>query len=121
MQDWHAAINDSPKLKYYAMFKEKFEFESYLDDIRNDNLRIYLTRFRISAHSLAIELGRYNNTERDNRLCIFCNQNCIESEYHVLLVCQKYKDIRSKYLKGCSWPSVNKFKIYYHRKTKEYN
>ena len=35
MQDWHAAINDSPKFKYYAMFKEKFEFESYLDDIRS--------------------------------------------------------------------------------------
>ena len=110
IQEWHTAINNSPKLKSYVMFKENFEFEPYLDYIHNNNLRMHLTRFRISSHSLAIESGRFNNIDRNNRLCIFCNQNSVESEYHFLLVCQKYNNIRSKFIKHHPWPTMNRFK-----------
>ena len=40
-----------------------------------------------------------------------CNMNVIESEYHFLLVCLFYRNIRSKFLPKyyCKWPSIHKF------------
>ena len=60
-----------------------------------------------------IEQGRFNNVERCNRICQFCNMNCIEDEYHFLLVCPVYRDLRQKYLKKYyyTWASINKFKL----------
>ena len=43
--------------------------------------------FRESAHSLEIEVGRYSNVPRENRLCKYCNLNVVESEYRFLLSC----------------------------------
>ena len=79
-------------------------------NIKNDKLRMSLTRFRLSAHNLAIETGRYFNIDREDRLCLLCNQRNVESEYHFLLVCTKYRELRSKYLlRYSSFPTVHKF------------
>ena len=47
-------------------------------------------RFRISSHQLRIETGRYENTPRNERLCLFCTSNKIEDENHFLLDCKTY-------------------------------
>ena len=50
--------------------------------------------------------------------------NAIESEFHVLLVCPLYKEIRQQYLKPYfrHWPTLNKFEIIMSAKsTKELN
>ena len=71
----------------YARFKQDFEIEHYLDFVREKKYGIALTKFRMSSHDLSIERGRFENTEKINRLCIFCNLNIVENEYHFLLVC----------------------------------
>ena len=53
----------------------------------------------LSYHNLAIERGRYENTPRDERICKNCNLNMVENEYHFLLVCPMYRDLRRKYSK----------------------
>lgn len=59
-----------------------------------------------------IEEGRYRDIDRINRICTYCNMNAIENEYHFLLVCPFYRDLRSECLPKyyCSWPSIQKFK-----------
>ncbi len=109
VQKWSETIRDMPKLNYYNRFKVTFGFEEYLSILKSECLRKNLSRFRLCSHNLEIETGRYNNTTRDNRLCRVCNQNAIESEYHFLLCCPKYADLRSKYLKNCSWPTLHRF------------
>ena len=109
IQEWHTVINSSPKLDYYAKFKENFCYEDYLDKSKNDTLRQSFSRLRLSSHSLEIETGRYNGVDRMNRLCKLCNQNLVETEYHFLLCCTQYRDIRIKYLGHQSWPTLNKF------------
>jgi hypothetical protein len=62
--------------------------------IKSHEIRKSICRFRISAHDLTIETGRYgsvkNNAgqriplERSKTICLMCNQNCIEDEYHFL-------------------------------------
>ena len=41
----------------------------------------------------------------------FCNGTYIENEYHFLLVCPLYRDLRIKYFKAyyCRWPTLNEF------------
>ena len=67
------------------MFKTTFCFEKYLDCIINDNFRKSLTSFRISAHNLEIERGRYYNIPRNMRVCKLCNMQAVESEFQFFI------------------------------------
>jgi hypothetical protein len=60
------------------------------------------------SHNLEIEFGRLTGSQRDERICKMCNTKMIESEYHFLLTCPAYVDLRAKYLGNCSWPNVQK-------------
>lgn len=106
------SINTSTKLQSYCIFKSDTEHESYLDFVRPNKYKYALSKFRLSSHNLAIETGRYDATPRDERVCVYCNMNAIENEYHFLLACPFYNDIRRKYLSPyyCRWPTINKFK-----------
>jgi hypothetical protein len=110
-QTWYSEINNSRRLITYSRFKHSFELEPYLDQITEKKYRIALSRFRLSSHSLEIERGRYFNIPQNERKCQFCNMNFIENEYHFLLVCPMYKDLRKQFLKPyyLSWPNLNKF------------
>ena len=47
--------------------------------------RELVTRDRTGSHSLAIELGRYSNIARENRVCI-CG-NFVQSVWHIFMEC----------------------------------
>ena len=53
----------------------------------------------------------YNRTDRQNRLCKLCIMNMVENEYHFVLVCPVYNDLRRQYLPSlyCRWPSQNEY------------
>jgi hypothetical protein len=59
-----------------------------------------VTRFRISAHKLPIETGRYANIEHDLRLCPICNSNEIGDEYHYFSHCsnKRLEKLRENFL-----------------------
>ena len=42
-----------------------------------------------------IEIGRYNQTTKNNRHCPFCGSNLIEDEVHFLFQCPTYFMIRN--------------------------
>lgn len=111
VQNWFSELDDSNKLASYRHYKKSFELEKYISCVTNSKLDLALTRFRCSAHRLLIEEGRYRNIPRDHRTCTHCNMNLIENEYHFLLVCPKYRELRNKMLPRyfCSWPNINKF------------
>ena len=110
-QSWYSAINNSNRLETYARFKHEFEIETYLDFIKENKYKIALTQFRLSSHNLAIERGRIEHIDRNERVCKLCNSNVIENEFHFLLVCPLYRELRKQYLKPyfCRWPTLNKF------------
>ena len=50
---------------------------------------------------LQIEVGRHKNMLMADRLCVFCKELYIivlEDEYHFLMLCPAYTDLRSNYL-----------------------
>jgi hypothetical protein len=110
VQQWIEACNSSSKLKTYNGFKSNFEFESYLNILTIRKFRNAYVCFRISSHKLMIEQGRYLNIDRDQRLCPFC-KNDIENEFHFLLICTTYLDLRKMYIpiKYYTPATTNKF------------
>ena len=78
---------------------------------KGENADAALTSFRVSSHKLQIERGRHLNIPRNERICRNCNSNMIENEYHFLLICPKYSDLRNKYIKRYyfTWPTIQKF------------
>ena len=66
----------------------------------------------MSSHSLAVESGRWhkpNKIPRNERKCFICDD--IEDEYHFVLECPLYNDLRKKYVKNYfrNRPSMFKF------------
>lgn len=74
-------------MRTYILFKNEFQYEKYLD-ILSMELRKPITQFRISAHNLEIERGRYTRpiTPLDQRICKKCKTD-IGNEMHFLFNC----------------------------------
>jgi hypothetical protein len=72
-----------------------------------------LTRLRVSSHRLRIESERYGRgrVERHERTCQFCDANELEDEYHFVIKCSAYENLRSQYIKRYVYirPSMAKF------------
>ena len=100
------------KLVLYKDFKLNCSHESYLDIIKIRTYRHALAQIRTGHHSLEIEKGRYINIPRNQMLCKVCSSN-IEDEYHFVLCCNVYDDLRDMYLpkKYHSQPNLHKFNI----------
>ena len=98
---WGLAKSMSPKLEFYNKIKTKFEPEPYLSSIKNSYHRASVTRFRISAHNLYIERGRYKTpiVPRESRWCMYCylkyGQHLIEDEPHVFK-CPLYLTLKNR-------------------------
>ena len=84
--------NQKNKLRTYRLFKRTFKFEEYLESCY-PAIRVVLTKFRISAHDLAIEVGRRTGVEEYLRTCAIC-QDSIENEIHFLVKCNLYASLR---------------------------
>ena len=88
---------DLPKMRTYRLFKSVPGIEPYLY-ITNRNHRQALTRFRLSAHHLHIETGRWSKTPVENRICKMCDNQDIEDEQHFLLSCPSFSELRTDLL-----------------------
>ena len=89
--------SDSSKLRTYALFKNEVGFEQYLTDMKNVQERILVTKFRLSNHRLMIEVGRHDDTAKEERFCPFCPQ-AVEHETHFMFTCPTYSHLRERYL-----------------------
>ncbi len=109
-KEWQISVNESSKCYLYKGFKSELNLESYLLKVP-DSLRIPLTKFRLCNHKLPIEIGRYQNIDRQFRVCIKCLNGDIGDEYHYLFICNFFSGERKKLLPNKSYtrPSVHKF------------
>lgn len=98
----NCANTNSGKLRTYGKFKCIFKFENYLNSISDVTVRECFTKFRISAHKLQIEYGRYRNIPVSERLCTKCSMKVIEDELHFMFICPHYEIIRNNYLLSIS-------------------
>ena len=87
------SLKNEGKLIFYNKLKNKFGQEDYLH-IENADSRKNITRLRLSAHRLKIEVGRHKSVEKNNRICMHCRTKEVESEHHFLFICPNYNKAR---------------------------
>ena len=69
-----------------------------------------ISRFRLSLNSLSIETGRYHSIVQTNRLCPICHID-IKDEFHFILKCPMYNDLRKLYIKPFYYERPSIFKL----------
>ena len=98
VEEWQGEIESKPKLRTYRLFKSEFGTEDFVKYYMTKRKRSMLSQFRSGILPLQIEVGRFTNTPLNERMCVFCDQNKIESEFHFLLECDMYNIIRNTLL-----------------------
>ena len=111
VQGWDYEVHNSSRANTYKLISN-FSFKDYLDFVTVRKFRYAFTRLRVASHRLEIETGRWHNPYRtpiEERKCLFCN--CLEDEFHFILECHLYQDLRNEYIKKYIWnrPNIPKF------------
>ena len=110
----HSRVARRSKIAYVNNVVQRnqnvFEISEYLLQIKNRKYRQILSKFRLSSHQLAIEKGRHINIERNQRKCPFCTSD-IEDEFHFILICPEYIDLRKTYIHKYSYTRPSMYKL----------
>ena len=93
-QEWSYRLTESSRALFFREIKTDHVFSNFLDVINVKSHRIALTRLIASSHCLRVETDRWLRPKpgREQRLCTSCNK--IGDEYHLLLECQLFVDIK---------------------------
>ena len=104
-----ATLLTNKKLAIYKELKHNYLFETYLSDVKDFSKRVAVSKFRLSAHNLPIESGRYSNIPKQNRLCNFCNLSEVGDEFHYCMVCphHEFLKLRTTYLQSINLINSN--------------
>ena len=111
IQGWNEEVSNSSRANTYKLLAD-FNFKLYLDFVTIKKFRYAFTRLRVASHRLEIEAGRWhkpNRTPVEERKCFYCNS--LEDEFHFVLECSLYQELRQEYIKRYFWirPNIPKF------------
>ena len=109
-KNWVVNLQNSSKLAIYASFKGSFSRENYIVNLKPREVLTHLARFTTSNHNLEIEIGRHRDKLLSERLCKFCEKMgdiVIEDEFHFLLSCKRYSELRKTLLPCIAQRKVN--------------
>ena len=71
-----------------------------------------MSRLRVSSHRLCVETGRWQQPRAipfDERKCTECN--VLEDEFHFVLQCKRYINLRKQYISQYYWRHPNMIKF----------
>ena len=86
------------KLNYYCRLKQDHKFELYLNCVKKNTYRQYISKLRLVSHDLNVEMYRRTRNTSLLEKCPCCNEEKVEDEFHFLLECKCYNFIRKIYL-----------------------
>ena len=87
-QHFFKTITLSGKLApIYSEVKKENREESYISAVEYCKYRSAITKFRISAHNLPVERGRWEGIDKTERKCKKCINNDVGDEKHYILYC----------------------------------
>ena len=110
-QNWYMRLEESTRASFYRAIKPSFIYSTYQESILPKKHRMALTRLLVSSHRLHVETGRWERPviPREHRYCQHCPSK-IEDEFHLLLECRLYSEIRLQLIPKYYWhrPSTQK-------------
>jgi hypothetical protein len=110
-QEFYGKLNESSKSLLYRNVIECYEMPHYIKIVQDTRYRQAITKIRTCNHKLRSETGRWQRPPVPfyERKCNICD--VIEDEYHMVLVCQKYKNDREKYIKRSYFTRPSMYKM----------
>ena len=102
MNTWRLNINShvsvsgkgGNKLRTYNIFKKEYNTEHYCKIVMPYSHRSAFSKFRCGVAPIRLETGRFEHLNVEDRVCFHCKNSDIEDEFHVILKCPLYHDIR---------------------------
>ena len=85
MQSIFSMISQSSKGELQQYITDGFILQSYLLKAIDLKYRKEITKFRISNYRLNVDVDRYNNVVRPQRVCTLCDHNEIEDGFNLIL------------------------------------
>ena len=98
IQNWRARLEGSRRTNVCKSFAV-FQLQPYLDKVSISKFRHALRILHVSSHRLKVESGRWVKpipTPFNERKCAHCS--VLEDEFHFVLMCPVYLDLRKKYI-----------------------
>jgi hypothetical protein len=111
IQNWYSRINESSRALFYRNIA-CFQFQPYLEFFNVNKFCQSMTRLRVSSHRLNIEAGRWTRPIRtpvNERKCSVCNS--LEDEYHFIMECPLFINLRKQYINKKFWKRPNMIKF----------
>jgi hypothetical protein len=110
---WLRTVENKPKLRFYALFKDNFDVEKYVSINFSSSERSVLAQLRFGILPLHVETGRFVNTKLEDRVCKICNSGQVEDECHFLFECTAYNEPRNYWLDSIvrSHPDFHYFEL----------
>ena len=88
---WQENKSSTSKLCYYNLMKQDIKCEEYVKSrFITRQSRAVIAKLRSGTYPIAVELGRYRNIPKENRICKSCQSGSIEDEQHFLLKCTAF-------------------------------
>ena len=111
IQNWSNRLENSSRALFYRQISN-FRMQPYLNLIQLNRFCKSLTKLRVASHRLHIETGRWtkpNSTPLNERTCFTCN--VLEDEFHFVLECRLYTDLRKQLIPLYYWKRQNMLKF----------
>ena len=112
IQNWHSRLEESSRAIFYRSIAS-FQLQPYLQSLNVTKFRNAISKLRMASNRLEIETGRWVRVNErvpvNERKCRLCN--VMEDEYHFVIECNRYNELRKKYIPKYYFqrPSMYKF------------
>ena len=75
-------------------------YNVYMSCEIKQNLGVNYTKLRLSSHKFLVERAKWCKVKIPyaQRTCTLCSSGDIEDEYHIILICENFRDVRLKYI-----------------------
>ena len=86
------------RLRFFSQVNNNLNAGLYLfQNIKRKYFK-YLSGLRLGTLPIRANTGRYERIDYNDRICVYCNMNTIEDEYHNCIICPKYSKLRRVFL-----------------------
>ena len=94
-----------PKLRTFITFKDYKTLPAHVGKPLTFLERKILSKLRLGILPIRLETARYLRpiVPEDQRIC-YCDSGSVESEFHILFVCEKYSNLREAWMSRLSKP-----------------
>ena len=97
-QKWLLEASEKTKLRTFLEVYDPDHPRAIVESLLPRNQRSLVAKLKTGVLPLKLETGRWKDSPLEHRLCIVCDDKKLENEYHFLVHCTAYDEIRDEFV-----------------------